>query len=170
MRPALPTKRTLALVLAATAVGTAVAVSVPAMASDTPQDHKNRSTRAAQVPDLILDYTGSEALSGAPVIGVPYGNRAKVNDLDGNQIGTAFGNCVKDQIGSTQDQVLCSTVLKFTGDAQIAITSVRPIAHPGAELQSFDAIVTGGTLKYEGLTGSARFTPRGASVYDVSFS
>ncbi|MFD9692630.1 hypothetical protein [Kitasatospora sp. NPDC059088] len=170
MRPALPTKRTLALVLAATAVGTAVAISAPAMATDTPQKSNNRSTRAAQVPDFTADYTGSEALSGLPVLGVPYGSRAKLNDLGGNQFGTAYGNCVKDEIGSTQDQVLCSTVLKFNDGAQIALTSVRPIAHPGAEAQSFDAIVTGGTLKYEGITGSARFTPQGASVYDVSFS
>ncbi|GHF37414.1 hypothetical protein GCM10018790_13810 [Kitasatospora xanthocidica] len=170
MLPTLPAKRTLALVLAATAVGTAAAISVPAMASDSPQESKTRSTRAAQVPDMTFDYTGSDTLSGPPALGVPYGNRAKANDVDGHQIGTAYGNCVKDEIGSTQDQVLCSTVLKFTDGAQIAITSVRPTAHPGAELRDFDAIVTGGTLRYEGLTGSARFTPRSVGVYDVSFS
>ncbi|MFB7911145.1 hypothetical protein ACFC1T_32385 [Kitasatospora sp. NPDC056076] len=170
MQRPITVKSSLALAAAALTVGVVAALSMPAVADTQPQAGTHRSTRAANVPDVEFDYTGSDTLSGTPKLGVPYGNRAKVKDVNGNQVGTAYGNCVKDQVGSTQDQHLCSTVIKYDDGKQIALTSVRPIAHAGAALQEFDAIVTGGTLAYEGLTGTARFTPRSAEVYEVSFS
>lgn len=165
-------KRSLALASAALTVGVVAALSMPAMAADTqPQAATHRSTRAAQVPDMTVDSTGTaNPGSVSQGVGHAFGSRAVMKDVDGKNLGTAYANCGKDATGTTADEVLCTSVFKFTDGAQIALDAVIPVPHSGAELKDFDAIVTGGTLRYEGLTGTARFTPSSVGVYEVTFS
>ncbi|MFF3114645.1 hypothetical protein ACFVSN_36350 [Kitasatospora sp. NPDC057904] len=171
MHRVMSVKRSLTLAAAALALGTTAALSMPAMADSQPQAGAHRATRAAQVPDFTLDSTGTADLGGAPQgVGNAFGGRAAMKDVDGKNIGTAYANCDKDATGTSADQVLCTSVLKFSDGAQIAAEAVIPVPKAGVDPQPFDAIVTGGTLKYEGITGSARFTPTSVGVYEVSFS
>ncbi|MFD7904067.1 hypothetical protein ACFV4G_17680 [Kitasatospora sp. NPDC059747] len=171
MRRVMSVKRSLTVAAAALALGTTAALSVPAMADSQPQAGAHRATRAVSVPDMTLDSTGTADLGGAPQgLGNAFGGRATMKDVDGKNLGTAYANCNKDATGTSADQVLCTSILKFSDGAQIALDAVIPVPKPGADLKDFDAIVTGGTLRYEGLTGTARFTPTSVGVYEVSFS
>ncbi|MFF2042557.1 hypothetical protein ACFVVX_19225 [Kitasatospora sp. NPDC058170] len=172
MSRTVPSKRALALVLAGTVVGAAAALSVPALADTQAPGGSHRATRAAQVPDLTIDPTGTSDLGGVPQgIGNAFGSRAVIKaSADGNAIGTAYGVCAKDALGDEQDQVICTSILKFDDKNQISLSAVMPVPHEGAKAQLFDAVVTGGSLAYEGLTGEAHFTPRSDGAYDVSFS
>ncbi|MFD7448013.1 hypothetical protein [Kitasatospora sp. NPDC059827] len=164
-------KRSLALASAALTVGVVTALSMPAVADTQPQAGTHHATRAAVVPDMTFDSTGTADLGNAPQgLGKAFGGRAAMKDVDGKTIGTAYANCGKDATGTTADEVLCTSVFKFSDGAQIAADGVIPVPRSGAELKEFDAIVTGGTLRYEGITGVARFTPRSVGVYAVTFS
>ncbi|MFF2077688.1 hypothetical protein ACFVXG_23385 [Kitasatospora sp. NPDC058162] len=172
MQRPITVKSSLALAAAALTVGVVAALSMPAVAADTqPQAATHRSTRAVQVPDMILDSTGTaNPGSVSQGVGHAFGSRAVMKDVDGKTLGTAYANCGKDATGTTTDEVLCTSIFKFTDGAQIALDAVIPIPHSGAAPKEFDGIVTGGTLKYEGLTGSAHFTPSSVGVYEVTFS
>lgn len=171
MHRVMSVKRSLTLAAAALALGTTAALSMPAMADTQPQAGTHRATRAAQVPDMTVDSTGTADLGGAAQgLGHAFAGRAVMKDVNGKGFGTAYANCDKGAVGTTADEVLCTSVFKFDDGAQIALDAVIPVPHPGADLKEFDAIVTGGTLKYEGITGSARFTPTSVGVYEVSFS
>ncbi|MGV9263840.1 hypothetical protein ACWDRR_04140 [Kitasatospora sp. NPDC003701] len=168
----IPAKRTLALVVAGTAVATAAALSVPALADTRAPAGNHRAARAASVPDIIIGGSFATPLGGVPQeLGNAFGGRADIKaSSDESVIGTAYSICAKDEVGAEQDQVLCTTVLKFTNENLITLSAVVPVAHEGVKAKTFDGVATGGGFAYEGVSGVVHFVPRSDGAYDVSFA
>ncbi|KOU37185.1 hypothetical protein ADK51_00840 [Streptomyces sp. WM6368] len=55
--------------------------------------------------------------------------------------------------------------------AQIGVRTLVPVPRAGAEAKAFEGFVTGGTLKYAGLTGAVHYEPvtGRAGQYAVTF-
>ncbi|MFD9795516.1 hypothetical protein ACFWXK_31705 [Streptomyces sp. NPDC059070] len=98
-----------------------------------------------------------------------FGSFGTIRDADNAaQVGTFSQQCRKGPASGLGSQTaVCAGVYKFTDGDQITLSAVWPLASNTA----FDAVVTAGTLRYEGIAGSARFTPTAtAGVYHVDFS
>ncbi|WP_405020823.1 hypothetical protein OHV05_32060 [Kitasatospora sp. NBC_00070] len=173
MHRPLPTKRTLAFVLAGTVVGAAIALGGPALADGRAPGGSHRTNRAAPPPELIIDApTSGKVGEGAQALGNAFGSQVTIKAAkDESVIGTAYSACVTEEIGTEQDQVFCTIVLKFKDENQIALSAVVPVPHEGVKAQTFDAVVTGGSFVYEGISGSAHFEVRKeGGGYDLTFS
>ncbi|MFE0458177.1 hypothetical protein ACFW1A_02815 [Kitasatospora sp. NPDC058965] len=167
MQRVVTVKRSVALAVAGLVVGTVGALSIPSALASNHTAH-----RAAPVPSLTLDFSGSNSeANAAQSVGASFGGTARVKDTSGNVVGTAYDLCDKDAIAAAADSVFCTGLIKFTSGDQISFSSELPISNTGAAGgDTFNGVVNGGTGSYEGITGQAAFTPRAAGVYDLNFS
>ncbi|MDH6543882.1 hypothetical protein [Streptomyces sp. SPB4] len=155
---------------AALVAGAVAAVVACTMGVSASEAATSSGVLAAQVPDTVVTFEGAnQPRSALHLANTSFGSFGTIRDADNAaQVGTFSQQCRKGPASGLGSQTaVCTGVYKFTNGAQITLSAVWPLASNTA----FDAVVTAGTLEYEGLTGSARVTPRAtAGVYDVSFS
>lgn len=165
MHHALRTRRTLALILAGTALGAAAAFSAPALASG--QGGGGALRAGASIPWITVkasDYTTAQG--GVPQeLGNSFGTRAAFNDqYNENALGTVYSTCSKVEAGP--DQLFCTSLLKFGPQNQVTLSVVVPLGEGAAK--EFDGTITGGNYAFEGASGTAHFTLKDGN-YEVIF-
>lgn len=165
MQRVVTAKRSVALAVAGLVVGTVGAFSVPALASST-DGH-----RSVSAPAVTLDYTGgNDEASVANAVGTGFGGVGVVKDTDGNVIGKTYDQCDKDSITPTSVEAFCTGLIKEGHGDQLSFAVAFPIPNSAtAYPNSFTGVITGGTGKYDGASGEAKFTARSAGVYDLNF-
>ncbi|MFE6749811.1 hypothetical protein ACFVGM_28460 [Kitasatospora purpeofusca] len=160
MHRRVPTKRTFALGAIGLLTGAVAALAAPALADSGPRP------RVAPVQALTLDFSGSAA-PGADV----YGSRGVVKDTTGAAIGDVQELCAKGLTDAAKDTAFCHGTVRIKDQGEIAYSAVLPLTDAVAapDEHGFTGVAEGGTRDYEGITGEARFQPRGAGVYDLNF-
>jgi len=166
MQRTITVKRSVGFAAAALMVGTVGAFSMPALAS-TVDGH-----RAASLPAITLDFTGTNDEGAvANAVGASFGGTGRVKDTNGAVIGTAYDQCDKDSVKPTSTEAFCTGMVKLDDGDQLAFTTTFPIPNAASSYpQSFEGVITGGTRRYEGISGEAHFVARSAGVYDLNFS
>ncbi|WP_033821492.1 hypothetical protein [Kitasatospora sp. MBT63] len=98
-------------------------------------------------------------------MGNSFGTRAAFNDQwNEKPLGTLYSTCSKVEAGP--DQLLCSSVVKYSPDNLVTLSVVVPADEAAAK--EFIGTVTGGTGVYQGVTGAAVFELKDGN-YQVTF-
>ncbi|MFJ4192329.1 hypothetical protein [Kitasatospora sp. NPDC089509] len=159
-------KRTVAWTITGVVIGTAGALSVPALADNAPRP------RAASVQPLSLVFPESVL----PPLETAHGSAAQVQDAGGNVIGTAYTNCDRNAQTATTHTAFCTGLVQITNGAsaangEIAFSAVLPVDTQATVPESgyFPGVVAGGTKAFDGITGETHFVLRSATVLDLNF-
>ncbi|MFJ2749639.1 hypothetical protein [Streptomyces sp. NPDC087297] len=151
--------------LAALALAAVTVLTGPAAADDTKEERV--------VPAFTVDPVGKAPLScalGLPGVGVPCGSTGPMTSGT-DTVGTVYRQCTLQKQGAKYNRSQCELVFEFDNGAQIGVRALVPVPRTGVEPKAFEGFVTGGTLKYAGLTGAVHYEPvtGRAGQYAVTF-